>query len=100
LQRLLRRELLILAAPSADELRVLIDPCALPQVSATGTTIQNSFCYNQDDCLAINKGSNIQFLNNFCSGGHGISIGSIQEGSVVEYVSRPTSSGLGGAGLR
>ncbi|PSR75797.1 hypothetical protein PHLCEN_2v8914, partial [Hermanssonia centrifuga] len=29
---------------------------------------------NQDDCLAINKGSNIVFQGNTCSGGHGISI--------------------------
>ncbi|KAG6839184.1 hypothetical protein C0991_005145, partial [Blastosporella zonata] len=27
-----------------------------------------------DDCLAINKGSNIVFKGNTCSGGHGISI--------------------------
>lgn len=31
------------------------------------------FC-TQDDCLAINKGQNITFENNFCEGGHGISI--------------------------
>jgi hypothetical protein len=37
-------------------------------------TIQNSFVYNQDDCLAINKGTGITFKNNYCSGGHGISI--------------------------
>ena len=29
---------------------------------------------NQDDCLAINKGSNITFQRNTCSGGHGISV--------------------------
>ena len=55
-------------------------------MSATDTTIQNSFCYNQDDCLALNKGTGINFINNFCSGGHGISIGSIQTGSVVKCV--------------
>ncbi|KAG5950810.1 hypothetical protein E4U53_004375 [Claviceps sorghi] len=32
---------------------------------------------NQDDCLAVNSGSNITFVNSFCSGGHGISIGSV-----------------------
>jgi polygalacturonase len=32
---------------------------------------------NQDDCLAINSGSNIVFENNQCSGGHGISIGAL-----------------------
>lgn len=28
----------------------------------------------QDDCLAINKGQNIVFENNYCHGGHGVSI--------------------------
>lgn len=37
-------------------------------VSATNVIIKNSRCVNQDDCLAINKGSAIQFLNNYCSG--------------------------------
>ncbi|KAK0489414.1 endopolygalacturonase 2 precursor [Armillaria novae-zelandiae] len=35
---------------------------------------------NQDDCIAINSGSNIVFKNNQCSGGHGISVGSIDTG--------------------
>ncbi|KAJ3099111.1 hypothetical protein HK100_004952, partial [Physocladia obscura] len=55
-------------------------------VSATGITIQNSWVHNQDDCLAINKGSNIKFLNNICIGGHGISIGSVKSGAVVSGV--------------
>ena len=29
---------------------------------------------NQDDCLAVNSGTNINFIGNTCSGGHGISI--------------------------
>jgi polygalacturonase len=28
----------------------------------------------RDDCLAVNSGSGITFSNNYCSGGHGISI--------------------------
>ncbi|KAI9358232.1 putative extracellular polygalacturonase [Zopfochytrium polystomum] len=55
-------------------------------VSATGITIQNSNVQNQDDCLAVNKGSNIKFLSNNCSGGHGISIGSIDSGKTVDGV--------------
>lgn len=27
-----------------------------------------------DDCLAINRGTNIVFTGNTCSGGHGISV--------------------------
>ncbi|KAG8731971.1 hypothetical protein FRC11_001288, partial [Ceratobasidium sp. 423] len=42
--------------------------------------------YNQDDCIAINKGSNIIFQRNYCSGGHGISIGSISTGATVKGV--------------
>ncbi|KAJ3350016.1 hypothetical protein HDU83_009957 [Entophlyctis luteolus] len=56
-------------------------------VSASGITIQNCHVHNQDDCLAVNHGSNIQFNGNTCVGGHGISIGSVQSGSVVNDVS-------------
>ncbi|CAE6425055.1 unnamed protein product [Rhizoctonia solani] len=55
-------------------------------VSTSDVTIQDSTIINQDDCLAINKGSNIKFLNNKCTGGHGISIGSIASGSTVSNV--------------
>ena len=46
-----------------------------------GSTIEN-----QDDCLAINKGSNIVFQSNTCSGSHGISIGSITSNVVVSNI--------------
>lgn len=51
-------------------------------------TISGSFVYNQDDCLAVNSGTNIKFLNNYCSGGHGISIGSVggRSNNVVDGV--------------
>ncbi|CAE7103902.1 unnamed protein product [Rhizoctonia solani] len=55
-------------------------------VSTTELTIQDSKIYNQDDCIAINKGSNIIFQRNYCSGGHGISIGSISTGATVSGV--------------
>lgn len=45
--------------------------------SSTGVSITNCNVKNQDDCLAINSGSNIEFISNTCSGGHGISIGSV-----------------------
>jgi len=54
--------------------------------STTDLTIQNSSIKNQDDCLAINKGSNIVFKGNTCSGGHGISVGSIDSGVTVSGV--------------
>ncbi|KAF8923942.1 putative PGU1-endo-polygalacturonase [Dissophora ornata] len=49
-------------------------------------TISGAKIYNNDDCLAINTGSNIAFTDSYCSGGHGISIGSIKNNSVVDGV--------------
>lgn len=39
-----------------------------------GNWCLRSTIINQDDCLAINKGSNIVFQRNTCMDGHGISI--------------------------
>ncbi|CAE6356516.1 unnamed protein product [Rhizoctonia solani] len=55
-------------------------------VSTSDVTIQNSIITNQDDCMVINKGSNIIFQNNKCTGGHGISIESVASGSIVSNV--------------
>ncbi|KAG8953052.1 hypothetical protein FRC04_002999 [Tulasnella sp. 424] len=55
-------------------------------VSANNIIIKDSVIMNQDDCLAINKGSNITFQNNKCSGGHGISVGSISSDVTVSDV--------------
>lgn len=54
--------------------------------STTNLVIEDSTIKNQDDCLAINKGSNIVFQRNTCSGGHGISIGSISSGATVSGI--------------
>ena len=45
--------------------------------SSTYITIDHATIYNQDDCLAINSGDHITFQNGYCSGGHGLSIGSV-----------------------
>ncbi|EPQ29028.1 uncharacterized protein PFL1_03318 [Pseudozyma flocculosa PF-1] len=45
--------------------------------SSTGVFITNAVVKNQDDCLAVNSGKNILFSNGDCSGGHGLSIGSV-----------------------
>ncbi|KAG8951553.1 hypothetical protein FRC04_005839, partial [Tulasnella sp. 424] len=55
-------------------------------VSASNVIIKDSVIMNQDDCLAINSGSNITFQNNKCSGGHGISVGSISSDVTVSDV--------------
>ncbi|KAF3393310.1 Polygalacturonase 2, partial [Talaromyces pinophilus] len=44
---------------------------------STGIIISGATVYNQDDCLAINSGTNITFTGGYCSGGHGLSIGSV-----------------------
>ncbi|KAF5328856.1 hypothetical protein D9619_011708 [Psilocybe cf. subviscida] len=46
----------------------------------------NGIPTDQDDCLAINSGSNIVFKGNTCTGGHGISIGSIDSNVVVSDI--------------
>jgi len=40
-------------------------------------TISGAVVKNQDDCLAINSGTGITFTGGTCSGGHGLSIGSV-----------------------
>nr|Q12708.1 RecName: Full=Endo-polygalacturonase; Short=PG; AltName: Full=Pectinase; Flags: Precursor [Sclerotinia sclerotiorum]AAC14466.1 endopolygalacturonase [Sclerotinia sclerotiorum] len=45
--------------------------------SSTDITISGANVQNQDDCLAINSGTGITFTGGTCSGGHGLSIGSV-----------------------
>lgn len=45
--------------------------------SSDHVTISNSNVYNQDDCIAVNSGTNLLFSKMTCQGGHGGSIGSI-----------------------
>jgi polygalacturonase len=54
-------------------------------------TITGCKVYNQDDCLAMQSSTNTVFSSNTCSGGHGISIGSLG-GSTVD--SSDTVNGL------
>ncbi|KAM0311711.1 hypothetical protein ACHAO8_006927 [Botrytis cinerea] len=45
--------------------------------SSSDITISGAVVKNQDDCLAINSGTGITFTGGTCSGGHGLSIGSV-----------------------
>ncbi|ESZ91886.1 polygalacturonase 1 [Sclerotinia borealis F-4128] len=45
--------------------------------SSSDITISGANVKNQDDCLAINSGTGITFTGGTCSGGHGLSIGSV-----------------------
>ncbi|EPE02184.1 glycoside hydrolase family 28 protein [Ophiostoma piceae UAMH 11346] len=45
--------------------------------TSSNVVIDGAKVYNQDDCVAINSGTSITFENGLCSGGHGLSIGSV-----------------------
>ncbi|TEY78304.1 hypothetical protein BOTCAL_0050g00360 [Botryotinia calthae] len=45
--------------------------------SSSNIIISGANVQNQDDCLAINSGTGITFTGGTCSGGHGLSIGSV-----------------------
>lgn len=57
--------------------------------SSTGVYITGANIQNQDDCLAINSGTDISFTGGTCTGGHGLSIGSVggRDDNTVENVS-------------
>lgn len=56
--------------------------------ASDGVTITGAVCKNQDDCVAVNSGTNIKFVDGTCSGGHGLSIGSVggRDDNTVENV--------------
>ncbi|KAM3074464.1 hypothetical protein ACMFMG_002732 [Clarireedia jacksonii] len=45
--------------------------------SSDTVTLKNTVVKNQDDCVAVTSGSNILVTGMTCSGGHGLSIGSV-----------------------
>ncbi|KAI9348925.1 putative endo-polygalacturonase [Zopfochytrium polystomum] len=49
-------------------------------------TILSSIIKNQADCLTIPSGTQINFLNNTCSGGTGISVGAVASNKAVTHV--------------
>ncbi|KUI67703.1 Endopolygalacturonase D [Cytospora mali] len=60
--------------------------------SVDGLHVSSATVYNQDDCVAVNSGSNILFENMYCSGGHGLSIGSVDSGITISNVTFQDSS--------
>ncbi|KAL3953644.1 hypothetical protein ACCO45_011600 [Purpureocillium lilacinum] len=54
--------------------------------ASNGVYISGAVVKNQDDCIAINSGTNITFTGGDCSGGHGLSIGSVGGGDAVRGV--------------
>lgn len=54
--------------------------------STDGLYVSGATVYNQDDCVAVNSGSNMLFKNMYCSGGHGLLIGLIDSDVIVSNV--------------
>ncbi|KAJ7827196.1 polygalacturonase [Mycena leptocephala] len=70
-------------------------------ISASSVTVSKCIVKNQDDCVAINSGSTITIEDMTCTGGHGISIGSIATGKTVSGVKIARNTiGAGLYGLR
>jgi galacturan 1,4-alpha-galacturonidase len=62
--------------------------------SSSGITIMDAKVKNQDDCLAVNSGTDITLTGGTCSGGHGFSIGSAggRSNNVVKNVNINSTS--------
>ncbi|KAF7291276.1 Polygalacturonase [Mycena indigotica] len=70
-------------------------------ISASDVTLSQVTVNNQDDCVAINKGSNLVIEDSTCIGSHGISIGSIAADHSVSNVKIARNTVTGGLyGLR
>ncbi|PSN70854.1 polygalacturonase [Corynespora cassiicola Philippines] len=56
--------------------------------TSSNVIITGAKVYNQDDCVAVNSGTDITFKNGLCSGGHGLSIGSVggRSSNIVDTV--------------
>ncbi|KAH7096853.1 pectin lyase-like protein [Auriculariales sp. MPI-PUGE-AT-0066] len=53
----------------------------------TNILIENNYIQNGDDCITVGSGANgVHFRNNYCEGGHGLSIGSLGKGGAVASV--------------
>jgi len=60
--------------------------------TSSNVIITNNTVYNQDDCVAITSGNNVTVSNMYCSGGHGLSIGSVggkSNNNVTNILVRP-----------
>ncbi|KAJ3003246.1 hypothetical protein HKX48_001854 [Thoreauomyces humboldtii] len=69
--------------------------------SVTNLVLKDSYVRNQDDCIAMNSGTNIAITNMQCSGGHGISVGSIRSNTQISKVTVTNAQVMNAAnGLR
>ncbi|KAI1259018.1 polygalacturonase [Xylariaceae sp. FL1019] len=73
--------------------------------SSNNVVITGANVYNQDDCVAINSGTDITFENSVCSGGHGLSIGSVggrtdNTVSNVKFINNEVKSSVNGVRIK
>ncbi|KDQ20171.1 glycoside hydrolase family 28 protein [Botryobasidium botryosum FD-172 SS1] len=53
----------------------------------TNLLIEDNMIINGDDCITVGNGANgVHFRNNYCEGGHGLSIGSLGKGGQMSSV--------------
>lgn len=64
--------------------------------STDGLYVYSATVSNQDDCVAVNSGSNMVFENLYCDGSHGLSIGSIKSDVTVSNVTFQDSTVING----
>lgn len=64
--------------------------------STTGLLVSGATVFNQDDCVAVNSGSNMVFEELYCDGSHGLSIGSIDSDITVSNVTFQDSTVING----
>ncbi|KAJ8059506.1 hypothetical protein OCU04_011167 [Sclerotinia nivalis] len=70
--------------------------------------ISGAIVKNQDDCVAVNSGTNIIFTGGNCSGGHGLSVGSVggrsgtgaNDVKGVQFLSSTISKSTNGARIK
>lgn len=73
--------------------------------SSSNVVITGAKVYNQDDCVAVNSGTSITFSGGTCSGGHGLSIGSVGGRSnnavdTVTFKDSTVSNSVNGASIQ
>ncbi|KAH8664633.1 glycosyl hydrolases family 28-domain-containing protein [Xylariales sp. PMI_506] len=64
--------------------------------STDGLYVHDATVLNQDDCVAVNSGSNMVFENLYCVGSHGLSIGSVKSDVTISNVTFKDSTVING----
>jgi polygalacturonase len=60
-----------------SQVLIILSHVGFGLASTNDTIVRDSIVINQDDCVAVTSGNNIQVNNMYCNGSHGLSIGSV-----------------------